>query len=96
MRKLRIPALLLCFAVICVMLFSCAFIAAEAEHDCAGEHCEICLDLHICKELLKGLLCAPAVAAVVWAIAGAVRIVANHAAARRAVTLVSLNVQLLN
>ena len=45
-------ALLLAF----VMLFSVLYIAFEADHDCCGEDCAVCAQLHACEELLRNLL----------------------------------------
>ena len=48
-------------AVLLALVLLCAFfcIAAEAEHDCAGENCVICALLHACLRTLSlSLLCA--------------------------------------
>ncbi len=36
-----------------VFLFSWGYIAAEAEHDCSGEECEICLCIEQCLTVLN-------------------------------------------
>lgn len=41
-------ALLFCF-----QLFSLAYIAIEADHDCCGEDCPICLDIRHCLANLQ-------------------------------------------
>lgn len=51
----RMLAFLLALVLLCA--FFC--IAAEAEHDCAGENCVICALLHACLRTLRlFLLCA--------------------------------------
>lgn len=42
-------AVLLVFALI----FSVFFVVAEADHDCGGEHCTICHQIHVCQKLLE-------------------------------------------
>ena len=49
-------AALLVFA----LLFSVFFVVAEADHDCGGEHCAICHQIHACQELLEQLSAAHA------------------------------------
>ncbi len=49
-----------------VMLFSAIYVAAEAHHECTGEHCHICARVHQCESILRGLgsgLTAPPTAA---------------------------------
>lgn len=65
-RKNRIVAVLLAVMVLVVMLYSALFIAAEAEHDCVGENCQICYQINVCENTLKNLslaVCAVAFAA---------------------------------
>ena len=52
-KKKRIAALLLAVTVLLVMLYSALFIAAEADHDCAGENCPICAQIAVCQNILK-------------------------------------------
>lgn len=56
MKKAK-RAILLSVALLFVfaMLFSHFLILAEAEHDCAGEDCPVCLAISVAKQLLKGL-----------------------------------------
>ncbi len=51
----RVSAGVMCVLLLFVMLFSVFFMAAEVEHDCSGEDCEICLCLHHCESLLSRL-----------------------------------------
>ena len=47
-RSKRIAAWLVCIGLLAVLFASSAYIACEADHDCAGDHCEICENiLHI-------------------------------------------------
>ena len=52
-RKARIAALLICVVFCCAIAFSAFFIIAEADHDCAGEHCPICAEIAACVVLLE-------------------------------------------
>lgn len=47
----RSACILLCSA----MLFSFIVLVLEAEHDCVGEACHICLEIQHCQSLLKSL-----------------------------------------
>ena len=41
------------------LLFSVAYIAAEAEHDCTGEECVICARIEVCVNTLRSaVFCA--------------------------------------
>jgi len=48
-------ALLTCVVFVAVSLFSIAYIAHEAQHDCVGEHCQICTHVSGAKNTLKQL-----------------------------------------
>lgn len=52
-RTIRFIALLVAALVLAAMLFSTAYIAAEADHDCTGEQCPICYQISICQNILK-------------------------------------------
>jgi len=39
--------------ILCVMLFSTLFIAAEADHDCKGEDCPICACIQQCENSIR-------------------------------------------
>lgn len=62
-RRKKIAAVLLIVTVLFFMLGSALFIAAEADHDCAGEGCPICHQISICRNTLKNLSIAVSVAA---------------------------------
>ena len=55
MTKKRISALLLAALFLFVMLWSSAYIAAEAGHDCTGENCPVCYQINICRSTIKTL-----------------------------------------
>lgn len=55
MRLNRKISVLLAFLLIFVMLFTSAFIIAEADHHCCGEDCHICALILICEQMLKRL-----------------------------------------
>ena len=65
-KKKRIISLAVAVAVLFVMLYSALFIAAEVDHDCVGENCQICYQISVCENTLKNLslaVCAVAFAA---------------------------------
>lgn len=49
--------------ILLVLLFSAAFIAAEADHDCVGENCPICAQIAVCQNILKTFSLAVCIAA---------------------------------
>ena len=61
-KKKRIAAFL-AVTILLVLLFSAAFIAAEADHDCAGENCLICAQIAVCQNILKTFSLAVCIAA---------------------------------
>ncbi len=54
----RIFRTLLCIAVLFAVAFSAIYIVAESGHDCTGEHCAICHQIELCKNLLRSLTIA--------------------------------------
>ncbi|MDR0914169.1 MAG: hypothetical protein LBM65_03265 [Oscillospiraceae bacterium] len=54
-QKKRVVAamFLLVFAV--ALVFSSVFIISHAHHNCTEDHCETCVALHICQNLLQNL-----------------------------------------
>ena len=51
----RILAMLMAVAVFAVMLSSALFLAEEADHDCIGDGCQICVQMNVCRGILKSL-----------------------------------------
>lgn len=64
MKKKQMLALLACILLCSFVAFSAAFIIAEADHDCVGEGCHICVGIEKCRSLLRGLAGALAASAV--------------------------------
>ena len=54
-KRNRCLALVMAAAILFVMLTSAFFIAAEADHDCIGDGCEICCQVNVCHAVLKSL-----------------------------------------
>ena len=54
-KKHRIVAVLMAALVLFVMAFSLFVIAAEADHNCAGDDCPICAVIAVCENTVKGL-----------------------------------------
>ncbi len=48
----RISAGIIGLMVLLIAVFSAVFIIAEADHDCCGEDCPICICVHQCKDNL--------------------------------------------
>ena len=55
-KQRRIAAGFLSLLILAAVLFSAVFIAAEADHDCAGENCSVCVCIRCCAEFLSRLL----------------------------------------
>ena len=69
----RILAMVMAVALFAVMLSSALFLAEEANHDCIGDGCQICLQMNLCRGILKSLslalhaaLAALTVAYILW------------------------------
>lgn len=93
-RKSRILAMLLAVLVAFSLASSVGLMAAEAQHDCMGEHCPICCLLAQLQENIRlGLLVITAVAAAVltYMLLSSAGLFAEEGAA---CTLVSLKVKL--
>lgn len=52
-KAVRIAAGALCVMLLVAVLFSAFYIAAEADHDCCGEDCRICVCLRQCRNTLQ-------------------------------------------
>ena len=46
-------AVIVSILMIFTVLFSVLFIAAEADHECEGEHCHVCECIEICVTILQ-------------------------------------------
>lgn len=96
-KKTRILALLAAVIVCSVMLFSSVFVVTNAGHDCTGEDCPICDQIHTCENTLKTLSNAAPVIAL--AIVFTYSFLAGHSlltAGKWVRTLISLKVKLSN
>ena len=62
-KKKRIAAAFLAVTILLVLLFSAAFIAAEADHDCAGENCPLCDQITVFKKIRNAFSLAVCIAA---------------------------------
>lgn len=93
----RILAMVMAVAIFAVMLSSALFLAEEANHDCIGDGCQICLQMNLCRGVLKSLslvlhagLAALAVSYILWGSFWPCQRSDGH------VTLVALKVKLSN
>ena len=50
---LRIAAGFVGLMLLVIVLLSTLFIAAEADHDCPGEDCPVCICIQMCKNTLR-------------------------------------------
>lgn len=57
-KQKRMLAMAMAVAILFIVLASAFFIAAEANHDCVGDGCEICCQINVCRTVLKGLALA--------------------------------------
>ena len=48
---------ILAFLLLLALIFSVAYVAVAAEHNCPGENCAVCRQIGQCEELLRLLLC---------------------------------------
>lgn len=88
--------MLLCIGVISILLFSCAYVACAAHHDCIGDGCQICASIEACEQNIKNLVTAVGLAiAVAWSYPLFVRAVCSEKPVFRS-TLVMLKVKLSN
>ncbi|MCR5347606.1 MAG: hypothetical protein K6E38_07500 [Fretibacterium sp.] len=95
-EKKRLGAGVLAALFVLVALFSVAFIAVEAEHDCTGEDCPICRQMAVCANALKfGLVLAVFVPAGPVAAAGSFAVRLADAVCL-CLTLITLKVKLSN
>ncbi len=51
----RIIAGVMGLMMLMIVLFSAFYIAAEAEHDCCGEDCPVCVCIRQCENILRGV-----------------------------------------
>ena len=93
----RILAMVMAVVIFAVVLSSALFLAEEADHDCIGDGCQICLQLNLCRGVLKSLslallatVAALTVACILWGDFRPSQGSGGH------VTLVALKVKLSN
>ncbi|MBR3743342.1 MAG: hypothetical protein IKN04_23280 [Clostridia bacterium] len=94
----RLLALLLCVGMLFVLLASSAYIAHEADHHCAGEHCEICENIARMEALLQSFALMGVVLLFLFALPAFLRVsrAEEGLCAYHAPTLVSWKVRLNN
>lgn len=96
-KRTKITALILCALFCFVVFFSIAFVALEADHDCAGEDCPVCAEMAVCAAFIQTVATVAFVAALrplLHFVAG--RTTNRYASSDYSDTLVSLKVLLLN
>ena len=54
-KRKRVAAGVTALVMLAVMLLAAFCVAAEANHDCAGEDCAVCACLHRCENALRQL-----------------------------------------
>lgn len=62
LRNRRLLTMILVVLFAAALIFSAVFLAAEANHDCHGENCQICQQIVICARIL-GLFALALIAA---------------------------------
>lgn len=97
MKKQRILAIILIAMFSSLIMFSLFYVAAESDHNCAGDNCPICYQINMCNSTSKSLsdgLTATAFSFV--AILSIMYMLLLNADACISKTLVSLKVKLLD
>ena len=51
--KKRIAAGILGFLMLFAVLFSVFYVSLEADHECCGEDCQICVTIRQCEDILR-------------------------------------------
>lgn len=97
-KQKRLLALLLCVGMLFVLFASSAYIAHEADHHCAGEHCEICENIARMEALLQSFALLGAVLLLLFSLPAFLRVFRAEEGLRasHAPTLVSWKVRLNN
>ena len=54
-NRLRIAATLMAAAVLFFVMFSAFLIVHEADHDCSGDDCPVCMLIQLCEDNIRQL-----------------------------------------
>ena len=93
----RITVIIVTALIALAMLSSAAFVAAEADHDCTGEGCEICCAISLCVNIFKSITATfTAAAALAFALYGIISAIGSFKLLTATETPVSLKTKLLN
>lgn len=96
-KRTNIAAILLAVLLAFSLIFSCLVIVGEADHDCSGADCEICLIVSACVNFLRGALpCALVLALGLFSAFGKAAPLLHRTVLRAGVTPVILRVKLSN
>ena len=97
-KQKRLLALLLCAGMLFVLFASSTYIAHEADHHCAGKHCEICENIAQMEALLQSFALLGAVLLLLFSLPAFLRVLRAEESlcAYHAPTLVSWKVRLNN
>jgi hypothetical protein len=66
-KRKSVLAMIMITIITIILLFSTVFLVRAADHDCTGENCAVCCQMHVCENSLKIL--THVVAAVTGAVA---------------------------
>lgn len=95
--KKNILLMLTCILLCLSLLFTFAFDFANADHDCVGEECHICIVIQQHKSLLRDLVCvALLLMSAVFLSIGVANILENANRRGDFYTPITLKVKLLN
>lgn len=92
----RLLALLVCVCIAAVFLLSEWFIFTHADHDCTGEHCSVCAQIHTLENLLKQLGLAPIIVMAAFFNSFAAFALVNRGNIHAAITPITLKVRMNN
>ena len=96
MKKNTIPARLCCILLCLAVALSLTFVLAAEGHHCEDADCLVCLELHVCKSLLRSLAGAALSTAVFWCIRRAAPVHRKPVYVRSPANPVLLRVKLTN
>lgn len=95
LKSRRITALITAFAFAFAFCFSVLFIVEEAEHNCSGEHCNICEQINACLHFFDNFSPKPeALGFSASLFFAAVLLIGAVAESKKNITLVNLKVKL--
>jgi hypothetical protein len=96
-RFKKITAFLLCLIICTLMVFSYVFTIRNADHDCTGDDCSICLEIAACENFIRNVSAGIAIVSISIIIYNFVCYLFKAVYSfLRSITLITLKVKLTN